>query len=103
MPTLSSRPNTPQVTTQQMVLEAAQPSINLVSWLGRTLKFKNDHPTTIRAAANVIEEALECMVLVDYAVAPAPGPATHLVYEVAVQPLHVSALAYFKVSFLIQP
>lgn len=86
-----------------MVLEAAQPSINLVGWLGRTLKFRDDHPTTIRAAANVVEEALECMVLEDYAVVPAPGPMTHLVYDVAVQPLPMHALVYFKVSFLIQP
>jgi hypothetical protein len=86
-----------------MVLEAAQPSINLIGWLGRTLKFRDDHSSTIAAARIVIEEALECMVLQDYAVVAIPGPKTHLVYEVAVQPLKMHALVYFKASFLIQP
>lgn len=80
-------------------MEAAQPSINIVTWLGRTMKFQDDHPRTIRAALGVIEEALECMVLEDYAVLPIPASAKHLAYEVAVQPLQYHALVYFKVQF----
>ncbi len=100
MPTLSSRPLVPSTKiTQQDVMEAAQPSINIVSWLARTMKFQDDHPRTVRAAQGVIEEALDCMVLRDYAVLALPSIARHLAFEIALQPLSVHVVVYFNVQF----
>lgn len=101
MPTLSSRPNAPtsSTPTQQDVIDAAQPSINILMWLTNKIKFSDDRPATIAAAVDVIEEALDCMAIYDYAVLPIPSAARFLAFDVAVKPLDVGAFVFFQVRF----
>lgn len=102
MATLSSRPTPPSSSTtpsHQDVLKAAQPSINLLHWLTQRMKFDDNSIATVAAATDVLEEALECMEVDDYAVMPIPSLRNHLTFDIALKPLDVGAFVFFQVHF----
>lgn len=103
MTILSSRPNPPVsagIPTQQDVLDAATPSIRIVEWLTSRMHFSDNSPTSVAAAADMIEEALECMELDDYAVQPLLfGGPQRITFDVAIKPFDIGAFVFFQVSF----
>ena len=103
MTVLSSRASVAPVLTQQQVLEAARPAVNLINWISSMMKFPDDSPTAVRAAAQTIEDALECLLLPDFAVIPTPGYIGQLHYDVAVKPVEGAPFVMFQVRFDIQP
>jgi hypothetical protein len=103
MTVLSSRPVVSATITEQQVLDAARPAINLVHWIASMIRFPDDSPTAVRAAAQTVEDALECLLLPDYAVIPTPGFMGQLHYDVAVKPIEGAQFVAFQVRFDIQP
>lgn len=102
MAVLSSRPAS-AAPTQQEVLDAARPAVNLVIWLSGMIRYPDDSLAAIRAGAQTVEDALECLMLPEIAVIPIMGTMTTLVYSVAVRPLADGPFVGFHATFKIQP
>lgn len=103
MASLSSRQPVPTGPTQQEVLDAAKPAVNLIHWIASMIQFPDDSPRAVRAAAQTVEDALECLLLPDYAVMPIPGFMGTLHYNVAVKPIAGGPFVGFQIVFRIQP
>lgn len=102
MAVLSSRQPTAPVAPQQAVIDAAQPSVNIVLWLSSMMKFTEDSPEQVQGAQTMLEEALECMLLEDFAVLAVPGISTnYLHFEVAVKPFVKAPYVFFRTQFQI--
>lgn len=81
------------------MLDAATPSIRIVEWLSSRMHFSDNSPVSVAAATEVIEEALECMELDDYAVQPMIGTRHQITFDVAIKPFDIGAFVFFQVSF----
>jgi hypothetical protein len=103
MAVLSSRPAPSTVPTQQEVLDAARPAVNLVIWLSGMIRYPDDSIAAVRGGLQTIEDALECLMLPEVAVMALPGTMNTLVYNVAVRPLPNGPFVGWHASFKIQP
>ena len=102
MPTLSSRPDT-KVYTDAMIIEAAQPAVNIASWLHTQLIFPDNRPETVSLAKGVLEDALECLMFPFISVFPTFGATNELHFIINVQPFEdcksgVSFLGKYRVK-----
>lgn len=102
MTILSSRPDKIILPSDQDFIRAATPAINVVQWLSTMTRFHDDHPASIRAGLELIEEALDCMVLWDFNVIPIPSLIAFLSYDVAVKGIP-GPFVCFRTKFAIQP
>ena len=103
MAMLTSRKPASSTLTQEQVLAGARPAVNLVHWIATMIQFPDDTPYTVRVAASTIEEALDCLMLADYAVIPTPGFQHSLHYDVGVKPFENGPFVAFQVQFRVQP
>lgn len=101
MPILSSRPS--DEPSDDDIITAALPAVNIVTWLCDVKFFRDDNPGTIITGREFLEDALNCLMLVEYSVVALPGTARFLVYEVVVKPRPGPAYVSFKAQFRILP
>lgn len=103
MAMLTSRKPASSTLTKEQVLAGAKPAVNVVNWIATMIQFPDDSPSTVRVAARTLEEALECMMLADFAVIPTPGLQHTLHYDVGVKPFADGPFVAFQVQFRVQP
>jgi len=105
MTKLTSRPDPlPPIPTKYDLLEAAKPAVNILTWVSQRVVYPDDSSHSISTAFDMIEEALECLMLPDFVVMAAPSPSyRELHYDVAVKPLRDAPFVSFKVIFRVQP
>lgn len=105
MPILTSRPAQAQGRrTDEETRLAAAPAVNIAEWVAGMVQFPDDSDRAIRGARQTLEDALECLMLHDFAViASFSSQVNMLAYEVAVKPFADGPFVVFKTAFRIQP
>jgi hypothetical protein len=101
MTILSSRPDTFEPSDDEM-LEAINPAINILGWLAIKTMFQDGTKNSSREGQTIIEEIVSCFTFVDFAVRPVPGTPGALLYEVAVRPFALPKYATFRVTFRVK-
>jgi hypothetical protein len=100
MPILSSRPTTPAAQlSNDDVVRAAQPTINILYLLSDLVKLPDDSMMSLMRSRSLMQDALDAMVLEDYSIVPLPGTARIVLFEVSIQPLKDPSIVTFRVAF----
>lgn len=105
MTKLTSRPEpvNAKATRREMVI-ACQPAMNILRWLSTKLSYKDDSQKTMNAVYEMLEEALVCMELFDFAIMAAPTTSSaELHYSVALKKLEEYEYVACRVIFQVHP
>lgn len=103
MGTISSRPAATRA-SQKHLKELAAPSVNILNWLATRITYRDDSQNSMSQAHKIIDEALDCMQLLNHIIAVAPTISQNeLRFDVAIQVLENEPYIAFDVIFYIRP
>lgn len=102
MTILSSRPSAEFEYTDDDLLDAIAPTVNLLNWLSSKTVFNDSDLYTVGEGKKIIEELIGCFEFPDYLVTPVPGTLSSLTYEIAVRPFDFPKYVTFRASFRVK-